>query len=391
MIGSGQRKESVMRFSKSVTDIAEAMSITYNTKVYDLRRAGKSVTVLSLGEAFLDIPLYSMSELPFPEIYHYSHSRGLPQLREKLAKFLESEYHFSTDPATELLVTAGSKAAIHMTLMSILDPGDEVIVPEPAWVSYREQISLCYGVPVGVSYRHSVYELEQFITPKTKAIIVNTPHNPTGYVYTRKELRHLFELAEKHDLWILSDEAYSDFVTDGSFVSMGTIDPQKHRSVVFNSISKNYGISGWRLGYVIGNKELIYQVLKVNQHLITCPATILAHYVATYFDQIAAVAKPQILRIVEQRNAIGRFMQEIGLSFLPGTATFYFFVSIDPSRLGSQEFCMRLLEEFFVSAVPGIGYGESCDRFVRVSVGTGTAEESMHGLRSIKSLIDATT
>src|SRR5262245_37052370 len=208
-----------MRFSKSVASLVEAMSIRFNTKVYELRSAGKHVTVLSLGEAFLDIPLYPMSELPFPGIYHYSHSRGLPELRVKLAHYFEAEYGVRIDPASEILVTAGSKAAIYMSFRTILDPGDEVIVPEPAWVSYTEQIALCEGVAVGVPYQHSVYELEQFVTKKTKAIVVNTPHNPTGYVYTAAELEHLHALAEKHDLWVLSDEAYSEFVTDGSFVS----------------------------------------------------------------------------------------------------------------------------------------------------------------------------
>ena len=135
-------------------------------------------------------------------------------------------------------------------------------------------------------------------------------------------------------------------------MSIGSLDPQKRRSVIFNSVSKNYGISGWRLGYAIGNADLIFNVLKVNQHLITCPATILEYYVARYFDDILAITKPQIAEVVHRRRQLAAYMDELGLKYLEGGATFYFFVSISGSRLTSEEFCTRLLKEDHVSVVP---------------------------------------
>ena len=377
--------------SRVTTTAEEAMSIKYNTMVYDLKRQGKNVLVLSLGEAFFEIPLFSFKDLPFPGIYHYSHSRGIPELRTSLAKYFKESYDFPFDPEQEIIITAGSKAAIHMTFMSILDPGDEVIMQEPLWVSYPEQVKLCYGVPVQVPYNETVYDFEKYITKKTKAIVVNSPHNPTGYVYTKKELNHLLKLARKHDIWLLCDEAYSDFAEAGEFVSLGSIDKKKEHSIIFNSISKNYGISGWRLGYVISNKDVIYNVLKANQHLITCPATILEYYIAAHFLEILKITKPQIKQLLNKRMEISNYMEKIGLQRLPGGATFYFFVSINPSKLTSEEFCTKLLQERYISAVPGLGYGKSCDKFIRVSVGTATFEDNKRGLDNIKELIDITS
>jgi aminotransferase len=378
-------------FSRVVTDAEEAMSIKYNTMVYDLQRKGVDVLVMSLGEAFFDIPLLPMDDLPYPAVNHYSNSRGIPELRQRLSRYFAVEYGVDFDPDSEILITAGSKAAIHMTLMSILDPGDEVLYSEPGWVSYPEQIKLCYGIPVSMPFDHEVSDYESHITEKTKAIIVTSPHNPRGLVLSETELRELVALAKKHDLWLLSDEAYSDFLLDGSFVSAGRLDPSKERVVVFNSMSKNFGISGWRLGYVIANQQLINRVLTVNQHLITCPATILEYYLAHHFDSLIEITKPQIRNVVEVRERLARYMSEIGLSALPGGATFYFFVSLGDSELRSEEFATRLLYDQHISVVPGVGYGASCDSFVRVSVGTASLEENMRGLAAIKALIDATS
>lgn len=377
--------------SRVTQEAAEAMSIKYNTMVYELRERGVQVIVMSLGEAYFDIPLFPMDDLPYPEVNHYSHSRGLPELRGKLASYFRREYGFDFDVNREIIITAGSKAAVHMTLMSILNPGDEVIYSEPAWVSYPEQVRLCHAAPVGIPYEKNVYDYEAYITPRTKAIIINNPHNPRGYVFSREELEHLLWLARKYDLWLLSDEAYSDFLIDGSFVSVGTLDPRKEHAAVFNSMSKNYGISGWRIGYVISNESLVSNVLKVNQHLITCPATILEYYLARHFDDLLEITKPQIRELVCKRRQLASYMDQIGLSYLPGAATFYFFVSIAPSRLGSEEFCTRLLAEERISVVPGAGYGSSCDRFVRVSVGTAGMDENRYGLRKIKELIQRTS
>jgi aminotransferase len=371
-------------------DSIEAMSIRYNTRVYELSQQGVPITVMSLGEAFFDMPLLGFDDLPFPDLYHYSHSRGIPSLRDVLARDLGARHGIPIDTQTEILITAGSKAAIHMALMSILDPGDEVIIHEPAWVSYPEQVKLCYGVPVHVPHHETIRDFERYVTPRTKAIIINNPHNPRGYVHSVDELRFILSLAERRGLWVLADEAYSDFVADDSFVSIGALDKEKRVSIVCNSISKNLGMSGWRIGYVIADARVIHSILKINQHLITCPSTILEFYLARHFDELRAIAAPQIQATLDRRRQLACHMDRIGLTYLEGSATFYFFVSIAPSALSSEEFCTRLLDEEHISTVPGLGYGYSCDQFIRVAIGSTTLDQARYGLDRIRSLIDAT-
>jgi aminotransferase len=380
-----------VRFSSLVEACSEAVSIRYNNKVYELQRQGHDVTVLSLGEAFFDLPLFPFDALSQEKIYHYSHSRGLLELRQILARTYAEKYQAPVDPASELLVTAGSKAAIHMAFMTLLDRDDEVLIPEPAWVSYPEQVRLCGARPIGVPYWMDTFRLEEHVTPRTRAIVINTPHNPTGRVYSAAELEYLLDLARRRDLWLLCDEAYSEFTADDSFVSLGRLDSHKKHSILFNSISKNHGISGWRIGYVIAAPEVIDRILKINQHLITCPPTILCHYITRYYDRILAITRPQIRAVVEKRRRVLQHMDALGLSYLPGDATFYIFASIAPSALGSEAFCTRLLEERLVSAVPGVGYGASCDRFIRISVGTVSMEQLRRGLETIKALITETS
>jgi aspartate aminotransferase/aminotransferase len=379
------------QISNHILNIAEAISIKYNNLVYELKESGQDVIVLSLGEAFFDIPLYSFADLPSPEIFHYGHSRGLFPLREQLADYYNSEYGVSVDSANEIMVTAGSKIALFMVFASIISPGDEVLICEPAWVSYTEQIKLCYGIPVGIPSGKPIKEFEQYITHKTRAIVINNPNNPCGKCYSREDFYALISLAQKYNIFLISDEAYSDFCCYGEFVSAGIFDPEKDNVIICNSMSKNYGMSGWRLGYVIARKKFIDEILKVNQHLITCPANILQLYVSRYFHRILDITKPQIDLLLQQRKKLSDYINDIGLKRLPGGATLYFFISTASSKLGSEKFCEILINEYQVSAVPGIGYGESCDGFIRVSMGSESVERIKIGLDRIKELIQITS
>ena len=370
----------------------QALSIAYNTVVYELQSQGVEVTVLSLGEAFFDIPLYNFHDLPYPASYHYSHSRGVPKLRHVLSEYFQEQYEVKFNPEKEIIITSGSKIAIYMALMAIIDPGDEVIIHEPAWVSYPEQIKLCHGVPVSVPYNETVYNFEKYITNRTKVLIVNNPNNPRGSVLTLDEISHLYKLAEKYKLYILSDEAYSDFVVNKEqFISIGNFDKELKFSIICNSISKNLGISGWRIGYVIANKSLVEHILKLNQHLITCPATILSYYIAEHFYEILAITKPQIASLMSKRRKIVEYVKKIGLSCLDGDTTFYLFLSLGETNLTSDKFCKTLLKKHKICVVPGIGYGVSCDKFVRISIGTESIEKIFSALDEIKKLIIKTS
>ena len=384
-------KETRLRCADHMQDIVQAMSIKYNNLVYELKEQGKDVIVLSLGEAFFDIPLYPWSDLPYPTIYHYSHSRGIPELREKLAAYYGREYGIPVDPEKEIFITAGSKIAIHMAFMAILNPGDEVIIHEPAWVSYPEQVRLCHGVPILVPYDEGVRDIGKYVTERTRAVVINNPNNPRGHVMSERDLGFLHELAVREGLYLLADEAYSDFLPGGdTFLSCGLDDPGKEHTILCNSISKSHGISGWRIGYLITRGDLLFQILKINQHLITCPATVLQYYLAKHFEDILSITKPQIQKVVQKRKQVAEYLDSKGIGYLSGTATFYLFVSLGKSKLSSEEFCTRLLQEYHVSTVPGLGYGRSCDHFIRVSVGVETLERTLDGIRLVHDLIQKT-
>jgi aminotransferase len=378
--------------ARHVQDISEAISIRFNNRVYEKKSRGEDVIALSYGEAFFDIPLFRFDDLPMPALYHYSHSRGIPELRTLLAEYYGSRHRVQVDPATEIMITAGSKIALHMTFMAILAPGDEVLIQEPAWVSYPEQVRLCHGRPVAIPHGVPIAEYRGFITSRTRAIVVNNPNNPTGKVLTEREWREIHKIAKEFGLFIVADEAYSDYVLDThEFISAAAHDPAKEHTIVCNTLSKNYGMSGWRIGYVVANEDLMYQILKVNQHLITCPATVLQLYMARHFHEVLGITAPQIREVVVKRAAVARMLDAAGLDYMPGDGTFYLFVSIQGSCLGSESFCERLLDEQGVSAVPGIGYGDSCDEFIRLSVGSESIERVREGVERIATLLHQTT
>ncbi|MFD4658700.1 pyridoxal phosphate-dependent aminotransferase [Kitasatospora sp. NPDC058444] len=381
-----------LRASRLMEGITQALSVQHNNVVYDMKAAGQDVITLSLGEAFFDLPLPEFGGLTTPGLHHYSHSRGLPELRRLLGKYYESKFALPVDPDTEVIVTAGSKAAIYMALMAILDPGDEVIVPEPYWLSYPAQIRLCKGEPVMVAHDVPVFDFERFVTERTRAVIINNPNNPSGHVYTRAELEHLHELADRHGLLLIVDEAYNEFVPPGpEFLAAGSLDPEKKHTVTVNSMSKNYGVSGWRIGYLIANERLTEQILKINQHLVTCAPTILAAYLSERFDDLLDVTRPQIQRTVQLRNRVAGWFADAGIDTMPGTSTFYLFVHLGASALDSTGFADRLLRESAISVVPGIGYGDSCDRYIRVSVGSESEERIARAVAAIRDLIESTT
>ena len=257
------------RHAQVVDRCVEAMSIRFNNRVYELQRQGERVIVLSLGEAFFDLPLLPLDDLPMPASYHYSHSRGLLELRDVLARYY-GRFGADVDPVSQILVTPGSKAAIHFALQSLLDPGSEALMVQPCWVSYPEQVRLCHGVPVMLPPGTTAANLERHISELTRVIILCSPDNPTGRVQGEDELREVIDIARRADVYVLVDEAYSDFVSRSSFTTAIRLDPELRHIVVTNSISKNLGMSGFRIGYAIANPGLIDRMLKVVQHVTTC-------------------------------------------------------------------------------------------------------------------------
>ncbi len=376
------------QISKKIQNVPEALSIYINQIVYSEKRKGIDIATLSLGEAFFDIPEFSFKNIDFVKGYHYSDSLGLPELRKKIMNYYNSKYDAQIKDIDEILISSGSKAIIFMAMQAVLNDGDEVLIHEPAWLSYEEQVKLVGASPRFLSYDCKVEEFPSFFTEKTKLLILNNPNNPAGWIYDSKKLQFIYEECKRRGIYILMDEAYSDFVgTKDEFISLASIVPDKKGVIIVNSLSKNMGMSGWRIGYVIAEKGIINNILKLNQHIITCAPTILQMYLAYYFDDIISITLPQAKEVVEKRKRIKSYMNQIGLDYLPGNSTFYFLVSIEGNNSSTLDFCLYLLFKYGIATVPGGAYGKSTEKFVRVGIGAESEERLKLALNTIKTVI----
>ncbi|WP_421782414.1 aminotransferase class I/II-fold pyridoxal phosphate-dependent enzyme [Kiloniella litopenaei] len=378
------RNPPAMEVSKIVASIPQALSIKINQAVYNLQRQGGDVTTLSLGEAFFDIPQFDFSELNFEKGYHYSDSAGIPELREKIASFYQKEYKAPVF-SDEIVVSAGSKPLTYMAMQAVLNPGDEVLIPEPAWLSYEEQVKLCQGTTRFISFDTPISDYHKHITDRTKLLILNNPNNPSGYLYSAEELGIIYEQCRSRGVYLMVDEAYSDFLLEGGqFNSIATVVPDKDGVIVVNSLSKNMGISGWRIGYAIASKPIRKSLLKLNQHLITCAPSILVQYVNHYFDRIIGCTLPQVRELMIKRQRVERMLSDLDLACLPGHGSFYFFISADAFEGDVYDLALYLLLEHHIALVPGVAYGASTSRYLRLSFGAEPDEKIFEALKTLK-------
>jgi len=377
-----------LQISEKVKRIPEAMSIYINQLVYDQKRKGKDIVVLSLGEAFFDIPIFDLSKLDFVKGYHYSDSQGIPELREKIVHFYKKQYGADINSKDEILITAGSKPVIYFAMQATLNPGDEALIHEPGWLSYQEQLRIVGAEPRFIPYDIPTKDFHKYFTEKTRMLVINNPNNPAGRVYTLEELKSLYEQCRPKGIYILVDEAYSDFVSGDKFHTMTKLVPDKDGIIVVNSLSKNMGMSGWRVGYVITTANLIKNILKLNQHIITCAPTILQYYMARYFEDVITITLPQVKDVVAKRERIAKLVDDLGLKRMEGNSTFYFLVSIADFPGSSLDFALYMLLFNQVSVVPGSAYGKSCARFVRVGIGAESEERISNALYLFRDLIN---
>lgn len=378
----------LMSTSHKIKEIPEALSIYINQLVYDQKRKGKDITVLSLGEAFFDIPMFDFSKLDFVKGYHYSDSQGIPELRSAIANFYKEHYGADINPKDEILITAGSKPVIFFAMQATMNPGDEILIHEPGWLSYQEQARIVGAKPKFIPYHVEVENFYKYFSDNTRMLVICNPNNPAGRVYCLEELVSLYKQCRPRGIYILVDEAYSDFVIEDEFHTMTKVVPNKDGIIVVNSLSKNMGMSGWRVGYVITARELIRNILKLNQHVITCAPTILQYYMAQYFKDIIAITLPQVKDVVEKRKRVAELLDTLGLKRMKGNSTFYFLVDIGDFPGTSLDFSLHLLLYDQVAVVPGLAYGESCSRFVRVGIGIESEERIQNAIFLLRDLIN---
>lgn len=363
-------------------------------KAREMERKGRKVYRLDIGEPNFDTPAH-IKEAAVKAIRegftHYTSSRGILELREAISEDLETR-GIDADPKDEILVTPGAKHAIYCACLSTLDPGDEVLVLSPTWPTHFQCIEIAEAraieVPCGEDYSLNEEELKARITGKTRMILMGSPNNPTGGVLNEEEVKAIVDIAEDHDLLILSDEIY-DRLVYGDFkpLSPASLEDGRDRTIVVNGFSKTYAMTGWRLGYAYANGEIIEAMARIQQSTTTCPVS---------FVQKAGVAalrgpQDQVEKMVEEYDRRRRFIfeklseiEEIRCVMPQGA--FYIFPDISSLNMSSSEFCLRLLEEAGVSTTPGSIFGECGEGYVRVSYASDIQIIS-EGIKRIKEFI----
>jgi aminotransferase len=321
----------------------------------------------------------------------YTSNWGLLELREEIAKLLDRRYGAEYRPEGEILVTVGVSEGLDLALRAILNPGDEVLIPEPCYVSYRPCTLLAGGVPVPVGsdastgFRVEPERLAAAVTPRTRAILINFPNNPTGATLRRRDLEQIAALAEKHDLIVLSDEIYAELTYDRTHTCFASLPGMQNRTILFNGFSKAFAMTGWRLAYAAGPPDLIGAMTKIHQYTMLC-ASIVAQKAAL---EACRAAEPEVEEMVTQYNQRRRIfvkgLNEIGLDCLMPEGAFYVFPSVRSTGLTSEQFAERLLMEERVAVVPGTAFGEGGEGHVRCSY-AASLENIREALRRMERL-----
>jgi aminotransferase len=304
----------------------------------------------------------------------YTSNYGLLELREKIARKLARENRLAVDPKTQVLITTGTSEALDLACRVLIEPGDEVLIPEPSYVCYKPCVWFAYGVPVPVptfeenDFRVTVRDLEKKFSKKTKLIIVASPNNPTGSVLRKKDLEAIAEFAVEHDLTVISDELYEHLIYDGGrHVSIGSLPGMRERTVTINGFSKAYAMTGWRIGYVAGSEEVIEAMIKVHQYGMLCAPTVSQHAAIEAFECASSVK-----RMVGEYDRRRRLLVS-GLNELPGVScrmpkgAFYAFPNITETGMSSEKFSESLLSGVGVAVVPGATFGDCGEGYVRCS------------------------
>jgi aminotransferase len=345
-------------------------------KFFDLVVNTKGVISLGVGEPDFVTPWHirEASVYSLEKGYTmYTSNYGLLELRQEIARHFANKYNLAYKPEGEILVTVGVSEAVDIVLRAVLEEGDEVLIPEPSFVSYKPCTILAGGTPIPIEttaateFKLTPEMLKEKITPKTKAILLSYPNNPTGTTYTKAELLELAQVIEQYDLLVLSDEIYADLTYEGSHTCFASLPNMQERTVVFNGFSKAYAMTGWRIGYTLASKEITDAIVKIHQYAIMC---------APVMGQMAALealrnGEEEVKYMVSQYNRrrrliVARF-NEIGLKCHEPNGAFYAFPSIKSTGLTAEKFCERLLLEEKVAVVPGNAFGIGGDGHIRCS------------------------
>jgi len=352
-------------------------------KFFDLLSTMEDVISLGVGEPDFATP-WHISEAGIYGIDKgytmYTSNRGLLELRQELSQNLRSRYGLEYDPRHELLITVGVSEALDLAMRAILDPGDEIISPEPTYVSYNACTILAEGVFVPVptsmdnNFKVEAVEIEKRITERTKAILLGYPNNPTGAVMDRASLMKIAEVAQKHDLLVISDEIYDQLVYGVEHTCFATLPGMKERTILLAGFSKTYAMTGWRIGYAAANSEITEAMTKIHQYTILC-APIMAQMAAIEALKSGNKAASEMVADYDcRRRVMIKGLNDIGLTCFEPKGAFYAFPSIKTTGLSSEEFAEKLLVEERVAVVPGSAFGNCGEGHVRCCYATALAD-----------------
>lgn len=378
--------------TKKVVDIAPSGI----RKFFDIVSEMDNVISLGVGEPDFDTPWHIRDE----GIYSlekgrtfYTSNAGLKELREEICRYLKRRFALDYDPVAETLVTVGGSEAIDLAMRVMLDPGDEVLITEPCYVSYVPCCTLAGGKPHIIElqakneFRLTKEELLEHINEKTKILVLPFPNNPTGAIMSREDLEAIAEVVEEKDLFVLSDEIYAELTYGGNHVSFASLPGMKERTITINGFSKSHAMTGWRLGYACGPAAIIRQMTKVHQFAIMCAPT---------NSQYAAVealrnGDPDVEEMRQAYNGRRRYLlhafEEMGLPCFEPKGAFYVFPSIQKFGISSDEFAERLLREERLAVVPGTAFGSCGEGFLRISYAY-SLEDLKKALERLKHFIE---
>ncbi len=365
-------------------------------KFFDVVAEMDDAISLGVGEPDFDTP-WHIREMGIYSLEKgrtfYTSNAGLPALKEEVARYYKRKYNLDYHGQNEVLITVGGSEAIDMALRAMLDPGDEVIIPEPCYVSYVPCTILAGGVPVTIDlkveneFRLTKQELLDAITPKTKILMLAFPNNPTGAIMERKDLEEIAEVCIEKDIIVITDEIYSELTYGGKHVTIAEIPGMQERTVIINGFSKSYAMTGWRLGFAVGPEEIISQMTKLHQYAIMCAPTT-SQYAGL---EALRAGDEDVERMRESYNQRRRFLiselREMGFECFEPYGAFYVFPSIKHLGMTSEEFASRLLESQKLAVVPGTAFGACGEGFVRISYAY-SIKELKEALGRIRNFLD---
>ena len=384
----------------SRTEVPGSPTVGMISRVKAMRRSGVDVISLGAGEPGFVTPehIREFAKKALDEGHtFYSDSAGLVELRTAIAEKTKRDNRFDVDPNSEVLVTVGGKEAVFDAMMASLDPGDEVILTDPCWVSYEPCVTFAGGVPVKIplleenEFKMDTEKLKKSVTSKTKLIVVNSPNNPTGGVMEKSDLEAVAEIAIEKDLAVLSDELYEYLVYDGvKHTSVASLPGMKDRTITVNGFSKAFAMTGWRLGYMIADKQIISRVKVIHEHSVTGPATFVqrAAALALHDERSWKFVNEMRLEYEKRRNVVVEELARItGFSCTKPRGAFYAFPNVSQLGKTSVEMSDLLLERARVATIPGVGFGEGGEGHIRLTF-ANPEDESREALRRIKETVE---